>query len=552
MTTDKISRRSPRWPRGRRRRRTPAGRVRRRRPGDRLRPGAVRRARPPRRRPASSTAPAESAGAARRPGAGTRSPPPPSIEVGGGVILANDGLVVTQPEEGTFKAFSRHLHPPGLPGRRSSAAPSTARATRASSRSGRLTESGPATQPLPKRRQVDGTNVDPRLIPARESQAGVQSSPPASSRRQCRRSRRRSRTRAPRRPSRREQGRDPGLLDDLALGVAAAEPPDAGRAAASRSAAAAAVARRHQRIAPASGETTSRVRGVAVPRGPAGEPVQPGGVAEREQRDRGVHGQERGRRPSTGSPSLTARVTSSIAGRRRRRGSVPSARAASRSPRGRDSPGRTPGAAGPGSARARRRGRPSRARAARRARRSGEVVGRSAVTGDPVVHPGQAAGVVAGLVVRVCPGMRGVTGVGLTASDEQARSIASSKRPCSWRMNASSPAYHQSSPYAGAARSTISQASSGTVGDPGEGDRRHRGGQQQRVAGVALEVGDQRGGVAARCARRSRARGCVRVGARGGRAAGRRGAGRRRRPGRRTRGRTAPAPHGRARTWGRG
>ena len=44
--------------------------------------------------------------------------------------------------------------------------------------------------------------------------------------------------------------------------------------------------------------------------------------------------------------------------------------------------------------------------------------------------------------------------------------MASSKRRCSWRMKASRPVNHQSSPYAGIARSTICQACAGTSVTP--------------------------------------------------------------------------------------
>jgi hypothetical protein len=44
--------------------------------------------------------------------------------------------------------------------------------------------------------------------------------------------------------------------------------------------------------------------------------------------------------------------------------------------------------------------------------------------------------------------------------------MASSKRPCSCRTKARSPVNHQSSPYAGIARSTSDQASSGTSVTP--------------------------------------------------------------------------------------
>ena len=55
---------------------------------------------------------------------------------------------------------------------------------------------------------------------------------------------------------------------------------------------------------------------------------------------------------------------------------------------------------------------------------------------------------------------------------------------------------HQSSPYAGAQRSTISHASCGTVGHAGEGDGRDRDREQQRVRRVPAQVRDERAGVA--------------------------------------------------------
>ena len=75
--------------------------------------------------------------------------------------------------------------------------------------------------------------------------------------------------------------------------------------------------------------------------------------------------------------------------------------------------------------------------------------------------------------------------------------MASSKRPCSWRMKPSSPAYHQSLPYAGAARSTIAQASSGTSVTPANAIVGTATDNSRASARVGLEVADDLGRVAA-------------------------------------------------------
>ena len=144
-----------------------------------------------------------------------------------------------------------------------------------------------------------------------------------------------------------------------------------------------------------------------------------------------------------------------------------------------------------------------------------QAVDRRAVAGHPGVHPGQPGHVVAGLVVRVRPGVGGVAGAGSTASERQVSSIASSKRPCSWRTKASSPVNHQSSPYAGIGPLDDRPRLLGHLGDAGERDRRHRGGEQQRVA-----AGRPRGARPAAGSRRARggrprARGCARARCRG-------------------------------------
>ena len=162
----------------------------------------------------------------------------------------------------------------------------------------------------------------------------------------------------------------------------------------------------------------------------------------------------------------------------------------------------------------------------------GQAVGRGAVAGDPVVHPGQAGR--GGRRSRSARGPgRGRSGrrSGSSASEVHARSIASSKRRCSWRTNASSPAYHQSLPYAGAARSTIAHASSGTSVTPANAIVGTAVDSSSASRGVGLEVGDQRSGVAADVRGDRVHVAALALGAAPGVQAGVARAGRRRRPG---------------------
>ena len=152
-------------------------------------------------------------------------------------------------------------------------------------------------------------------------------------------------------PAGAEQRGDPGLLDDLALGVASRRAattcgPSSGQpvrgAPSSRPRPSACSAR-------ASGATTSRVGAVVgAARRPGGQPLQPGGVVERAAASTAAcMRQERRRRARQAAVVDRASDLVDRRARRRRPGSAPSARAASRCPRAPGSPGRAPGAAGP-------------------------------------------------------------------------------------------------------------------------------------------------------------------------------------------------------------
>ena len=356
-----------------------------------------------------------------------------------------------------------------------------------------------------------------------------------------------------------QQRGDPGLLDDLALGVGAAQPRRSGcRARPAGRRPPSSRPRRHAAQRPSERRDHLAVGRVLVARRPS---------ASRPRRAR-----PRRRAPAAATAACSARngvagrpAASRPASRRRRRAGrghvrrrpgVSAQRKSSEpvSTRARQPRRAARAAAASRSDGVRRRGRRATARAAPRARRSGSGCRSPApVAGDPVVHPGQAGLVVAGLVVRVRPGVRGVPGASAPrASERQERSIASSKRPCSWRTNASRPVNHQSSPYAGIARSTIAPGLAGHLGDAGEGDRRHRGREQHGVARVGRRGADAAGASRRAGGRRRRARGCARARSRAAACVQRRrAAGRRRRRRRTSRGRAARASRGRARRSGR-
>jgi Rieske Fe-S protein len=82
------------------------------------------------------------------------------VPVGGGVILAKDGLVVTQPEAGTFKAFSSKCTHQGCQVTKvSSTIDCPCHLSKFSIVDG-SPESGPARSPLPETAvKVDGDNI---------------------------------------------------------------------------------------------------------------------------------------------------------------------------------------------------------------------------------------------------------------------------------------------------------------------------------------------------------------------------------------------------------
>ncbi len=94
------------------------------------------------------------------PDAGTVLTTTADVPVGGGVILAKEGLVVTQPEEGTFKAFSSKCTHQGCQVTKvSSTIDCPCHKSKFSITDG-SPESGPANSPLPETAvKVDGDNI---------------------------------------------------------------------------------------------------------------------------------------------------------------------------------------------------------------------------------------------------------------------------------------------------------------------------------------------------------------------------------------------------------
>ncbi|MET1060772.1 MAG: Rieske (2Fe-2S) protein [Nocardioides sp.] len=94
------------------------------------------------------------------PEAGTVLTTTADVPVGGGVILAKNGLVVTQPEQGTFKAFSSKCTHQGCQVTKvSSTIDCPCHRSKFSIADG-SPESGPARSPLPETAiKVDGDNI---------------------------------------------------------------------------------------------------------------------------------------------------------------------------------------------------------------------------------------------------------------------------------------------------------------------------------------------------------------------------------------------------------
>ncbi|MCD4535550.1 Rieske (2Fe-2S) protein [Nocardioides sp. cx-169] len=94
------------------------------------------------------------------PGAGTVLTTTAEVPVGGGIILVDDGLVVTQPEEGTFKAFSSTCTHQGCEVTKVTETIDCLCHRSKFSLSDGSPQSGPATSPLPETIvTVDGDNV---------------------------------------------------------------------------------------------------------------------------------------------------------------------------------------------------------------------------------------------------------------------------------------------------------------------------------------------------------------------------------------------------------
>ena len=94
------------------------------------------------------------------PDAGTVLTTTAEVPVGGGIILADEGLVVTQPEEGTFKAFSSKCTHQGCEVTKVTSTIDCPCHTSKFSLSDGSPQSGPATSPLPETAvTVDGDNI---------------------------------------------------------------------------------------------------------------------------------------------------------------------------------------------------------------------------------------------------------------------------------------------------------------------------------------------------------------------------------------------------------
>jgi Rieske Fe-S protein len=94
------------------------------------------------------------------PDAGTVLTTTAEVPVGGGVILAEEGLVVTQPEEGTFKAFSSKCTHQGCEVTKVGSTIDCACHGSKFSISDGSVQGGPAPDPLPETKvAVDGDNV---------------------------------------------------------------------------------------------------------------------------------------------------------------------------------------------------------------------------------------------------------------------------------------------------------------------------------------------------------------------------------------------------------
>jgi Rieske Fe-S protein len=94
------------------------------------------------------------------PAAGTKLSTTAEVPVGGGIILVDEGLVVTQPEEGTFKAFSSKCTHQGCVVTKVTETIDCPCHNSKFSLSDGSPQSGPATSPLPETSvTVDGANV---------------------------------------------------------------------------------------------------------------------------------------------------------------------------------------------------------------------------------------------------------------------------------------------------------------------------------------------------------------------------------------------------------
>ena len=383
------------------------GDVRVRRPARRARP-SPRRARPSRRRARpspSETSPSRS----QKPALATTD----EVPVGGGIVLTGQKIVIVQPTAGKFRAWSAICkHEGELVGSvESNVITCPCHGSQFDSATGDVV-GGPAPDRAgpdrhPGRRATGSRGPERACRPARgRSRASVGRAASAGGRavRPARRGRRRSR------PARSSAQ----IRVSSTSSRWASEPPSRGTSRHSRASRSAASEHRpscSSTSARASGATTSRWVGCACRSGPvaragAGRPRSSSASSATAacMARNGVAGRSRTSRPATSATSAMSGTRSAPGVIAQRNSSDPLSTSA-RQPRP---------CSGRSCASYRRR---TAAEVAQRQlvqrrvpREVAQALGRRAVAGHPVVHPGQPGLVVAGLVVRVRAGVRGVAG----------------------------------------------------------------------------------------------------------------------------------------------
>ena len=443
------------------------------------------------------------------------------VPVGGGTVLGGPKVVVTQPTQGRLQGVHGDLHPPGLHrSARSRTARSSARATAASSRSrtgaGLRPGSGPAgVEEGLRRRAARSRSAEPGSGTTRRggSAAGRDAGRRAPAPRRTGRRGAARRSGSPRRPRAGRRCRRPATAAARQLGERVGAP-DASPTHQPQQ-------RRGQR-----GDHLD-VRGSSRPAHERASVASPSASSAAQQRDGGVHGHERASAGRAAGCSSTTASTSSMPGTAalpgvsaQRHSSEPGVDQAAAAHAGRA------GAAGRRSGGGPRRGRPVDSSCIAACQEKWLRLSTcGAGAGDPAVHPGEPGRVVAGLVVRVRPGVRRVAGARLDVEREAGelhRLVEAALLLAHERQQPGEP------PVVAVRRGAALDDPPGVLrapGDAGERDGRHRDASSS-ASGGAGRGGRPAGAESPRDVGGDRVRrGCARARCCGGRAAPRRAAG---------------------------